>query len=214
MPPGVPQVTCRYCGHVIHVEHRKPPPVVAQFAPHTVYIDPNAAKAARNVGLIIALVTLIPILIPIAIGVVPWMMRKMKPYPVACGTNGDIEISGNYETTGPIVTSVGHNCKLHINDSKLKGSVLFKSDASNVELTLENVTIETTDVVFDFGAVDLLITAFLEGTVRVGGMLRAASPEQRDRIRTHVEGALAPYRRGESYSVSAPIKVASGAKAA
>jgi hypothetical protein len=46
--------------------------------------------------------------------------------------------------------------------------------------------------------------------VRVGGMLRAASTDQRDRIRAHVEGALSPFRRADAYSVAAPIKVACG----
>jgi hypothetical protein len=58
------------------------------------------------------------------------------------------------------------------------------------------------------------VTAFLEGTVRVGGMLRAASMEQRDRIRAHVEGAMSSYRDGGSYTVSAPVKIAAGEKAA
>jgi hypothetical protein len=152
VPPGVPQTQCRYCGHIIHVEHRKPPPNVAQFAPHTVYIDPNAAKAARSVGLIIAICALLPILIPIAIGVVPWMMRKMKSYPVACATNEEIELSGDFTSAGPIITSAGHNCKVHIKNAKLKGSTLVKTDIFNMEITLDNVTLETSDTAIHSGA--------------------------------------------------------------
>jgi SAM-dependent methyltransferase len=77
---------------------------------------------------------------------------------------------------------------------------------------VSDVAIETTEVEFDFASIDELFTAFLEGTVRVGGMLRAASTEQRDRIRAHVEGALSSFRRADAYSVSAPIKVACGEK--
>jgi hypothetical protein len=163
VPPGVPQVTCRYCQNVIHVEHRKPPPNVQPFGTpgampsRTLYVDPaGAAKAGKTVGCIIAVVALVPILIPVLIGVGPWAMRSckgaVKPFPVACGTNEDIEVSGNYEGTGPIVTSVGHNCKLHIKNAKLKGSTLVKAESFNMELTLDNVTIETTEAMVRGGS--------------------------------------------------------------
>jgi SAM-dependent methyltransferase len=83
-----------------------------------------------------------------------------------------------------------------------------------VDAGVSDIEIGTTDVVFDFRSIDELLTAFLEGTVRVGGMLRAASTEQRDRIRAHVEGALSSYRHGDSYTVSAPVKIAAGERAA
>lgn len=82
-----------------------------------------------------------------------------------------------------------------------------------VDAGLSDVRIGITEVVFDFGSIDQLFTAFLEGTVRVGGMLRAATTQQRDRIRVQVEGALSSYRRGDSYLVSAPVEIASGGKA-
>jgi len=163
VPPGVPQVVCRYCQNVIHIEHRKPPPEVLPFGSpgampsRTLYVDPNAAAAAgKSIGCIIAAVCLLPILIPIVIGVGPWAVRSCKgavrPFPVACGTNEEIEVSGNYEGTGPIVTSVGHNCKLHIKNAKLKGSTLVKTETFNMELTLDNVTIETTEPMVHAGA--------------------------------------------------------------
>jgi hypothetical protein len=163
VPPGVPQITCRYCQNVIHVEHRKPPPEVRPFgAPgaipsRTLYIDPNAAaKAGKGIGCIILFGVLIPIVLPIAIGVGPWAVRSckgaLKPFPVTCGNNEEVEVSGNWEGAGPIVTTVGHNCKLHIKNSKLKGSLLIKTDASNLELTLENVTIETTGTMVKSGS--------------------------------------------------------------
>jgi ubiquinone/menaquinone biosynthesis C-methylase UbiE len=79
-----------------------------------------------------------------------------------------------------------------------------------VEAGVSDVAVETTEVMFDFGSIDELFTAFLEGTVRVAGMLRAASAEQHGRIREQVEDELASYRRDDTYRVSAPIKVASG----
>jgi hypothetical protein len=163
VPPGMLQLMCRYCQNVIQVEHRKPPPEMLPFGTpgglpsRTLYLDPEGAKAAgKKIGCIVAAAVLLPILLPIAIGVGPWAFKSckgaVKPFPVDCSLNESIEVSGNFEGTGPIVTSVGHNCKLHITNSKLKGSTLLKSDAANLELTLENVTIETTDTMIKAGS--------------------------------------------------------------
>ncbi|MBX3224351.1 MAG: hypothetical protein KF795_27800 [Labilithrix sp.] len=154
--PGIFQVTCRYCQNVIHVEHRKPPPEVRPFGSpgampsRTLYVDPAMMQAGRNVGLIIALTTLIPILLPLLFIGGPWLVRSLKgavkPFPATCGLNEKVTVSGSFETTGPIVTSVAHNCKIHIKNAKLKGATLLATDAANVELTLENVTLETTGI--------------------------------------------------------------------
>ncbi len=162
VPPGVFQVACRYCQNVIHIEHRKPPPGVQPFgAPgampsRTLYVDPDAHKAGKALAWIIVCACLLPVLIPLVIGVGPWVVKsfkgKVKPFPVACGMNEEVEVSGNFETTGPIVTSVAHNCKLHIKNAKLKGSTLVKTEAFNMELTLDNVTIETTDTMIHTGS--------------------------------------------------------------
>jgi hypothetical protein len=154
---------CRYCQNVIHVEHRKPPPEVRPFGSpgampsRTLYVDPDAAvKAGRGVGCAILIGVAVPILIPLAIGVGPWAVRSCKgairPFPVACGMNEEITVSGNYESAGPIVTSVGHNCKLHIKNAKLKGSTLVKTDSYNMELTIEGSTIETTEPMVHTGS--------------------------------------------------------------
>src|SRR5512133_3376924 len=101
IPPGVPQVVCRYCQNTIQLEYRKPPPEVRPFgAPgaipsRTLFIDPDAAtKAGRAVGLVITLVTLLPILIALVAGVGPLAfrscMRHLKPFPVACGNNDEL----------------------------------------------------------------------------------------------------------------------------
>jgi hypothetical protein len=163
VPPGVPQVTCRYCQNVIHVEHRKPPPNVQPFGTpgvmpsRTLYVDPDAAKkAGSGLGCIMLVVFSLPILLPIVFGVGPWALRtckaKLKPFPTACDLNEELELSGNFEGTGPIITSVGHNCKLHIKHAKLKGSTFIKTDAANLELTLEDVTVETTDTMVKTGS--------------------------------------------------------------
>jgi len=163
VPPNASQVTCRYCQHVITIEHKKPPFEVKPFgtpgvAPSTtLYVDPKAVKnAGRNVGCFVLVMILVPILIPLGIGVGPWAYNGIKgivkPYPVACDANEEITVSGNFEGAGPIVTTAGHNCKLHIKNSKLKGSMLVKTDSSNLELTIENSTIETTDTMIRTGS--------------------------------------------------------------
>lgn len=166
VPPGAQQVTCRYCQAVINVERKKPPPEHLPFGTpgalpsRTLYLDPAAGeaatKAAKGLGCIIAGSVLLPIVIVVGVGVGPWAFRScksaIKPFPVACDTNEEITVSGNYEGPGPLVTSVGSNCKLHIKDSKLKGSTLMvASSAYNVELTLENVTLETTETAVHSG---------------------------------------------------------------
>ena len=162
VPPGVHQVTCRYCQNVIHVEHKKPPPGIQPFGSpgvmpsRTLYVDPDLHKASKALAWVILGACLLPVLIPIAIVVIPWATKafkgKVKPFPVACGLNEEVEVSGNFETTGPLVTSVAHNCKLHIKNAKLKGSTLVKTETYNMELTLENVTIETTDTMVHTGS--------------------------------------------------------------
>ncbi len=158
-------VPCRYCGNVIHVEHRKPPPHVHPFGQPggipstTLYLDPDAFRAmnqaGKSIALVITLTTLLPILIAVVAGVGPWVLRKMKggvkPFPAVCELNETIEVSGNYEGTGPLVNA-GINCKIKIKNSKLKGSTLLEGSAANVELTLENVTLETTDVLYRGGS--------------------------------------------------------------
>ena len=154
---------CRYCQNVIHVEHRKPPPEVRPFGSpgampsRTLYVDPMATAAAgKHVGLLILLGVLIPILLPLIIGVGPLAVRSckgtLKPYPITCGLNGRVTVSGDFEGTDPIVTSTEHNCKVHIKNAKLKGSKLVDTNAFNLELTLENVTIETTEPMIRAGS--------------------------------------------------------------
>lgn len=212
--PGIFQITCRYCQNVIHVEHRKPPPEVRPFGSpgampsRTLYVDPAAMQAGRNVGLMILVVTLIPVVLPILFIGGPWALRScksaLKPFPATCGLNEKVTVSGDFETTGPIVTSVGHNCKLHIKNAKLKGGTLLKTDASNVELTLENVTLETTDVAVRSGA-NLKVKAIgstltsgaavfdsdsnmhltLEGTTLEG---KSAAVKSKHNLKVHMDG--------------------------
>jgi ubiquinone/menaquinone biosynthesis C-methylase UbiE len=74
------------------------------------------------------------------------------------------------------------------------------------------VTIDVARVEYHFSGIDDLVTALFDGTVRVGGMLRAASGAQLDRIRASMEASLSSHRRDNAYSVPAPIKIVSGGK--
>lgn len=158
VPPNAPSVTCRYCGNFITIEHRKPPPTQLQGAPSTtLYIDPEeAAKAGRRVGCLVLSIVLFTVLLPVGIGVAPWAYGRIKnsirPFPAVCETNELIELSGNWEGNGPIIASAGHNCKVHISKSRLKGTTLLKTTSSNVEITLVDTTIETTDVTLQSGS--------------------------------------------------------------
>jgi hypothetical protein len=160
----VPQITCRYCQNVITIEHRKPPPEVRPFGSpgvmpsRTLYVDPEAARrAGKGVGCALAIGILVPILIPIFLGVGPWAMRSCKgairPFPINCTGNEEIEVSGNWEGAGPIANVSGYNCKIHVKNSKLKGTTFVTAtDSSSIEITLENVTVETTDTMFKTGS--------------------------------------------------------------
>lgn len=161
--PGVPQVVCRYCQNVIQVEHRKPPPNVHPFGSpgaipsRTLYVDPAAVSAAgRGVAIAVGASVAIPIVIGLVIAIAAAGAKTaksaLKSFPLACGLNEEIEVSGNYETTGPLVTSVAHNCKLHIKNAKLKGASLVNTESFNMELSLDNVTLETTETAVHTGA--------------------------------------------------------------
>jgi SAM-dependent methyltransferase len=57
-----------------------------------------------------------------------------------------------------------------------------------------------------------LIAGLVEGTVRTGALLRAASEAQSALIRESLEVRLEPWRRGSSFVVPASIKIARGRK--
>jgi hypothetical protein len=162
------QITCRYCQNVIHVEHRKPPPNVQPFGmpgyvpSTTLYVDPNLYKSVNKVGVIVAMTTLVSlVVIPIIIFVVSGRAASVsamgkKPravsFPASCAINEEIELSGDYQGTGPLIKEANHNCTIHIKNAKLRGSTLLKTNASNVQLTLENVIVETTEPMVKAGS--------------------------------------------------------------
>lgn len=177
IPPNAPHVTCRYCGNLITIEHKKPPPMQLQMQmqgvpSRTLYIDPEeAARAGRSVGCMIMGITLVTVLLPLTIGLGPMVVgrikRAIRPFPAECGVNEQIELSGDFSGTGPVIASAGVNCKILIKKSHLKGSTLLKTSASNVEVTLVDTTVETTEGLVDSGSnMKVSITG---GTVKSGG---------------------------------------------
>lgn len=169
--PGAASAVCRYCQNVITIEKRAPPPTATPFGvpggmpSTTLYIDPKAiGRATSKVVAIIALTTLIPVLIPLAIFVGGPLVRGVKgtvrPFPATCGLNETLTLSGSFDGPGPAITSVAHNCKITIKGSKIKAGALFDTSGSNVELTIVDSTIETT------GAA---VTAGVNTKIRVNG---------------------------------------------
>jgi hypothetical protein len=111
-------------------------------------------------------------LIPLVVLVGPWAVRSIKgavrPFPATCDANDELTLSGNWEGQGPIITSAGDNCKLHIKDAKLKGTRLLEdTDSVNLEITLENVTIETTDNALEVG--DNVSLSMMSSTIESTG---------------------------------------------
>lgn len=160
--PGVPQITCRYCQNVITVEMRTPPPEIRPFGmpggipSRTLYVDPKVMAAAQKgigaaVGVVV-IVTVVTALLPVIIlGVVfggGSCLRAIRPYPIACGLNDDVTVSGDWSGTEPVVKEAGVNCKIHIKDAKIKAPTFLTKASTNLEITLENTTIETTDTAF------------------------------------------------------------------
>ncbi|MFO0737111.1 MAG: hypothetical protein U0270_14580 [Labilithrix sp.] len=160
--PGVPQITCRYCQNVITVEMRSPPPEVRPFGTpgaipsRTLYIDPKVAQAAQAGGRVVLAIVLVTTVLPLVLvfggifggGCIRSCTSAIHPYPIACGLNDDVTVSGNWEGAGPVVTEAGVNCKIHIKNAKIKAPTFLTKASTNFELTLENTTIETTDTMF------------------------------------------------------------------
>jgi ubiquinone/menaquinone biosynthesis C-methylase UbiE len=78
----------------------------------------------------------------------------------------------------------------------------------------EAVAVDSLPVEISVASGDELIAALAEGTVRIGAALRAAGAEHRERLRESLEERLAEWRRGDSFVVPAPMKLASGTKPA
>lgn len=118
----------------------------------TVYVKPAAPS-----GLLIALGTVIPILIPLYFTLGPLFGPMLKnaattvaaesgipikqTFPIQCGVNQEVAVIGQtYEGSGTLITGEV-NCKIKIKNSKLKADVVAHGK-NLVEITVENSTLE------------------------------------------------------------------------
>ncbi|MBN1610203.1 MAG: hypothetical protein JW940_26485 [Polyangiaceae bacterium] len=137
--PGATDVRCQYCGNVIHVEWRRPP--AQQVMPQTVYVP---QRSYTWVIWVIVLASVVPVLIPLLVFLVPLVFRTATEagvvqtnFPLTCGLNDELNLVGRtYEGTGTLITGEV-NCKLRIKDCKLKGDVVILAK-NLVDITLEN----------------------------------------------------------------------------
>lgn len=151
-------VTCRYCGQPIHIEHKKRPKV-AQLPPEvqvrTIYVDPHAGRMR---GLFF-----LPALLPAAIGVYTAIRMSsvhssiniggessVSSLPARCSLNGRLVIEGKTLTTSEPAISTAINCKVVIKNSTIKAPRLIEGSDTNVTLELENSTLEG-DSLIDLG---------------------------------------------------------------
>ena len=80
------------------------------------------------------------------------------------------------------------------------------------EAGFERVRVDTLVFDHELGSADELFFGILGGTVRTASLLRAASDEQRERVRKALEERLTPYRTGGELAVPVSVKIASGIK--
>jgi hypothetical protein len=185
VPPHAHSIQCRYCANVITVQHQKPPPMAQMpgIPTTTLYIDPEEiARAGSRVGCIIMGAIGAIVLLPVLIGVIAWgggqMKSKVRPFPAECAHSETIELSGDWTGTGPVIAKADHGCKIHISHAKLKAPTLVKTNTSNVEITLEDVTLETTDSAIQGNAnlkihlINATITSAGDTAIKVGHNLQ------------------------------------------
>jgi SAM-dependent methyltransferase len=92
----------------------------------------------------------------------------------------------------------------------------FSDDAVFVALLGDagfgDVDVRRVEFEVPIASADELATALMDGTVRIGALLRAADDERRERLLAALGARLEPWRRGDAYSVPAIMSIASGTK--
>jgi len=77
---------------------------------------------------------------------------------------------------------------------------------------LVDVDVETLEFTLDLDSADELWHGLLDGTVRVGPLVNAQSPEVQGAIRAQFDELLEPYRAARGFEVPVAVKLASGRK--
>lgn len=163
VPAGATSLECRFCQNVVTIEREAPPPErtpeqaaddVARYE-RKLYLDPEAQKAVRDntkfTFIALAIFILGPLVIIALVFFGPDVYHSIRPYPRTCDDNDEIYASGDWQGTTPILEKVGANCRVHITKSKLEGSVFVTGAPINLEIWIEDSTIETTDAMMQFG---------------------------------------------------------------
>ncbi|MDB4998069.1 MAG: hypothetical protein JWM74_5501 [Myxococcaceae bacterium] len=174
--PDVSDLTCNYCGNSVHVERDK-----AAFTRmgasrgNTVYVNPNAGK---QLVWIIVLTTVLPILIPIGIGVAALgkslVGSRVMSLPATCDANEEMTISGKtFDGKGPVIIA-GINCKITIKDSHLKSDIVVKG-GQNLELKIINSTLEGSDAAIDLEEVNTKIDISEKSEIKGKDAIRATN---------------------------------------
>jgi predicted RNA-binding Zn-ribbon protein involved in translation (DUF1610 family) len=149
--------TCRFCGAHVPIA-----PLVKARDPRADLVkaalelraererEAGAAIAAtktagKSVGCIILVSTLVPILIPVGIFVIPWASKviaaKWGSFPITVGTNESLEISDRDVTGTDLLVTVGVNGKLTLRRCHLKAPQIVKA-GTNAQITIIDSTLE------------------------------------------------------------------------
>lgn len=72
--------------------------------------------------------------------------KPVERFPVACRNGDTIYVSGNWNGPGPAITSVAQYCKLFVSNATIVSSSLLSTDAPDLEITLDNVVLNASDV--------------------------------------------------------------------
>jgi SAM-dependent methyltransferase len=78
----------------------------------------------------------------------------------------------------------------------------------------DDVEVERIEFAVPIASSSRLATALMEGTVRIGALLRAADDAKQERLGAALDERLERWRRGDGYLVPAVMAIASGAKGA
>jgi hypothetical protein len=174
--PDVSDLTCTYCGNAVHVERDKA--AFTRMGPsrgNTVYVNPNAGK---QLVWIIVLTTVLPILIPIGIGVAALgksvLGSRIMSLPATCENNGEMTVTGKtFDGKGPVITA-GINCKITIKDCHFKSDVVVKG-GQNLELKIINSTLEGSDAAIDLEEVNTKIEISEKSEIKGKDGIRATN---------------------------------------
>lgn len=131
-------VRCTYCGNLIHVERRRPPPV-ADAAQNVVYVE-RPARPVTGSALLLALgIALVPIGIMTGPDILQTLHRYFAPFPAVCHEQGELLIVGKSfadAKSEPLIRVEPH-CRLIIRDCNLEAEVVVQGKGA-AEVKIEH----------------------------------------------------------------------------